>query len=164
MARGNWALEVDGVNHLIEYSGRNLFVGGQKVRVTSKNPFVMLIDYPIQLGNKIVNLVVIGNQVDLAVDGYMLGSKEPYVPIDRAPGWTWAFIAIQCIGGWFLSGLLGFAIGVLLSLFYVRISLSRNKSTSVKILLSLVVLILSLVILGVVSFFIGMELAFSGLV
>jgi hypothetical protein len=40
------------------------------------------IDVPILLGNKELRLQIMGRKVDLAVDGYFLGSKERYRPFD----------------------------------------------------------------------------------
>ena len=157
----NWVVEVDGVNHQIEYRGRKIFVDGQRIRVGSKNPFIMLIDYPIVLGSKVVNLVVIGNKADLAVDGIMLGTNEPYVPVDKAPGWTWAFIVIAMIGGWFCIGVFGILINVFLSIFFVREGLALNKTDSHKILVCVLVLVIALVVEGLVGFGIGVWLGLA---
>lgn len=71
----------DGMNHVIEYKGRSLLVDGQKYPLKSSNWFIQLIDYAINFGETQCRLVVMGNKVDLAVNGRYLGSGEPYQPI-----------------------------------------------------------------------------------
>lgn len=66
----------DGMNHVIEYKGRSLLVDGQKYPLKSSNWFIQLIDYAINFGETQCRLVVMGNKVDLAVNGRYLGSGE----------------------------------------------------------------------------------------
>ena len=75
----------DGMNHVIEYKGRSLLVDGQKYPLKSSNWFIQLIDYAINFGETQCRLVVMGNKVDLAVNGRYLGSGEPYQPIASLP-------------------------------------------------------------------------------
>ncbi|WP_226002109.1 hypothetical protein [Paenibacillus sp. BJ-4] len=58
-------------------------MNGSEQRVKSQNAFLNLIDFPIQLTHKAVNVVVIGNKADLAVDGVYIGTNQPYVPVGK---------------------------------------------------------------------------------
>ncbi|WP_348619809.1 hypothetical protein [Paenibacillus polymyxa] len=98
-----------------------------------------LIDFPIRLKEKAVNVVVIGNKADLAVDGVYLGSNQPYVPVSKVPGWSWAFVAVSLVIGLLFSGIFGVCIGILGSMFYVKSSLSMHQTTNRRVVNCLIV-------------------------
>ncbi|WP_068504505.1 hypothetical protein [Paenibacillus kribbensis] len=128
-----WNVEDNGTQYSIEYkrglSGGKIIVNGSEQKVKSQNAFLNLIDFPIKLNNKAVNVVVIGNKADLAVDGVYLGSNQPYVPVSKVPGWSWAFVTLSLAIGWLFAGILGVCLGILGSMFYVKSSLSMHQST-----------------------------------
>ncbi|ASR47333.1 hypothetical protein [Paenibacillus kribbensis] len=128
-----WNVEDNGTQYSIEYkrslNGGKIIVNGSEQRVKSQNAFLNLIDFPIKLNHKAVNVVVIGNKADLAVDGVYLGSKQPYVPVSKVPGWSWAFVTLSLAIGWLFAGILGVCLGILGSMFYVKSSLSMHQST-----------------------------------
>ncbi|WP_231887419.1 hypothetical protein [Paenibacillus jamilae] len=72
-----WNVEDQGTQYTIEYkrgfNGGKVIVNGSEQKVKSQNVFLNLIDFPIRLKEKAVNVVVIGNKADLAVDGIYLG-------------------------------------------------------------------------------------------
>lgn len=72
----------------------------------------MLLDREIKIEDKVLNLVMIGNKADLAVDGVYLGSGEKYVPVGKTPAWAWVMTALMLILGFFFSGLIGLLIGL----------------------------------------------------
>lgn len=89
----------DGMNHTIEYKGRNLLVDGQKYPLKSSNWFIQMIDYAINFGETQCRLVVLGNKVDLAVNGRYLGSGETYQPIASLPVYVSVLAGISCVLG-----------------------------------------------------------------
>ena len=67
-----WEVTVNGTNNVIEYKagfGAKILVNGQAYKVKSQNWFVMMVDYPITIDDTELRVVVIGNKVDLAVNG-----------------------------------------------------------------------------------------------
>ncbi len=127
-----WNIEDQGTQYTIEYkrgfNGGKVIVNGSEQKVKSQNAFLNLIDFPIRLKEKAVNVVVIGNKADLAVDGIYLGSNQPYVPVSKAPGWSWAFVVVSLVIGWLFAGVFGLCLGILGSMFYVKSSLSLHQT------------------------------------
>lgn len=126
-----WDVNVNGTMHTIEYrtgfGGPKVIVNGQSYRVRSQNWFVVMIDYPIQIDGAELRVVVIGNKVDLAVNGVYLGSGEPYQPLHKVPAVSHVFLGISCIGGFFVCGWVGLLIGILFgTLCYIRFGLKGN--------------------------------------
>lgn len=118
-----WQVTVDGVPHTIEYKagfGRKMIVDGQVYKLKSSNFFLNVIDYSIDIGGAQIQLVVIGNKADLAINGTYLGSGQPYQPTSNTPVWVWVLVGLSIIGGWFLSGLIGILVGCLFSMLYVK--------------------------------------------
>lgn len=118
-----WNITVDGISHKIEYSAlfsRKLVVDGQSYKLKSSNLFLNVIDYAIDIGGARIQLVVIGNKADLAVNGTFLGNGQPYQPVSSMPAWIWVFVGLSIIGGYFLSGILGMLVGLLFSMLYVK--------------------------------------------
>lgn len=144
-----WNVEDQGTQYSIEYkrslNGGKIIVNGSEQRVKSQNVFLILIDFPIQLSNKAVNVVVIGNKADLAVDGVYLGSKQPYVPVSKIPGWNWAFVTLSLVIGLF-GGFLGLCLGILGSMFYVKSSLSMHQTTNRRVVSCLIVFFITSVV------------------
>ncbi|TKH41555.1 hypothetical protein C1I60_19680 [Paenibacillus terrae] len=145
-----WNVEDNGTQYEIEYKrslgGGKIIVNGSVQKVKSQNAFLNLVDFPIRLTNKAVNVVVIGNKADLAVDGVYLGSNQPYVPVAKVPGWSWAFVVVSLVIGWLFAGIFGLCFGILGSMFYVKSSLSMHQSTNRRIISCLIVfLIISIV-------------------
>ena len=83
-----WEVTVNGTNNVIEYKagfGAKILVNGQAYKVKSQNWFVMMVDYPIMIDDTEIRVVVIGNKVDLAVNGVYQGSGEQYQPLHKTP-------------------------------------------------------------------------------
>ncbi|MEC0184123.1 hypothetical protein P4H61_21790 [Paenibacillus peoriae] len=138
-----WNVEDNGTQYSIEYkrglNGGKIIVNGSEQKVKTQNVFLNLIDFPIKLNNKAVNVVVIGNKADLAVDGVYLGSNKPYVPVSKVPGWSWAFVTLSLAIGWLFAGILGICLGIFGSMFYVKSSLSMHQSTNRRVVSCLIV-------------------------
>ncbi len=68
-AMAKWNVEDNGTQYEIEYKrslgGGKIIVNGSVQKVKSQNAFLNLVDFPIRLTNKAVNVVVIGNKADL---------------------------------------------------------------------------------------------------
>ncbi|AOR24939.1 hypothetical protein BGI42_09030 [Clostridium taeniosporum] len=127
----NWTIEVDGLSHTIGYKSgfRNyIIVDGERQKVKSSNAFINVIDYSINFGDTECKLVVIGNKVDLAVNGTFLDSNKPYVPIDSTPSWIWVLVGISTLGGVLVAGILGCLIGLLMSMLYIQFGLQKKNS------------------------------------
>lgn len=125
-----WQIEVDGTKHEIKYKQgifkRSIIVDGEVYKVKSSSSFINIIDYGITFGNTECKLVVIGNKVDLAVNGTFLGSKKAYEPLSGIPAFVWVFIGISVIGGRILSGILGLLAGISMSLLYIQFAVNKN--------------------------------------
>lgn len=151
-----WEVEADGVKHSIQFKPgvfkSKIIVDGETYKVGSSNKFMRLIDYAISFGSTKCNLVVIGNKVDLAVDGVFLESQKPYEPISGLPSWIWVLVGISCLGGWLIAGLFAILIGVIMSMLYIQLGLQKKKKsiiacfvgcTTIQILLAVIIFSLS---------------------
>ena len=126
-----WTVNANGTNHSIEYKRNRLIVDGQIYKLKSSNWFVQMIDYSVSFGDVECRLVVIGNKVDLAVNGRFLGSGEPYKPLASIPVWVSIFAGISVVLGLLMNGWLGLCIGILLGVLYFNLFLKKEKGTPV---------------------------------
>ena len=141
-----WTVNANGVNHTIEYNGWTLFVDGAKYKLKSANWFVQMIDYAVNFGDVQCRLVVIGNKVDLAVNGRYLGSGQPYEPLASIPAWVSVLSGISCVMGFLLNSWLGLAIGCLLGVLYFKTFLKKKRASSV--IIAFVIATVCQIILG----------------
>lgn len=106
-------------------------MNGQAYKVKSQNWFVMMVDYPITIDDTELRVVVIGNKVDLAVNGVYQGSGEQYQPLHKTPTICNVFLGISCIAGFLLCGWIGLLIGVLFGTVYVKQGLAGKVGNAV---------------------------------
>lgn len=132
-----WTVTADGVNHQIEYKGRKLIVDGTKYNLKSSNWFIQLVDYAINFGDVSCRLVVVGNKVDLAVNGRYLGSGEAYEPISNIPVAVSVFAGISVALGFLMNGWLGACVGILLGAMYFNFYLKKKSLTPVIIVFAI---------------------------
>lgn len=121
---------------MIEHKGNKLIVDGQTYPLKSSNWFIQLIDYAINFGDVTCRFVVIGNKVDLAVNGTYVGSGEPYVPISNIPVAVNVLAGISVVLGFLMNGIIGLAIGIILGALYFKIYLKNSNLPPVIILFS----------------------------
>lgn len=126
-------------------------------KVKSSNYFVNAIDYLIKFGDTECRLVVIGNSVDLAVNGTFLNSKKPYEPISSIPVWVWILTGISILGGMFWGGLICMMIGILMSTLALQFALQKKTGAAIGCFVGCCVL------QGVIGLSLGFALATSGL-
>lgn len=150
MAKQNlqWTVNVNGVDHHIEYKPGKLIVDGEKYKLKSSNWFIQLIDYAINFGDTTCRLVVIGNKVDLAVNGKFLGSGEAYEPVGNIPIAVTIFSAVSAILGFLMNGWLGLAIGAALGVMYFNMYL--KKKVLGPVIIAFVIAVVCQIALGVV--------------
>lgn len=127
----NWTVHADGVDHQIQYKGRKLIVDGAQYKLKSANWFIQLVDYAINFGDTSCRLVVIGNKVDLAVNGKYLGSGETYEPIANIPVAVSIFAGVSVVLGFLMNGWLGACIGLLLGVLWFNLYLKKKDLTPV---------------------------------
>lgn len=112
-----WNVNVDGVNYCVEYTtgvfSRKLAVNGIETKLKSQNAFVMLVDMPIMLGAKPAQFVVIGNKVDIAIDGMYLDQQTPYVPLNAVPTYAYIFVGLAMVVGFLFNSWMGLVISIL---------------------------------------------------
>ena len=131
-----WTVNANGVDHMIEHKGNKLIVDGQTYPLKSSNWFIQLIDYAINFGDVTCRFVVIGNKVDLAVNGTYVGSGEPYVPISNIPVAVNVLAGISVVLGFLMNGIIGLAIGSILGALYFKVYLKNSNRPPVIILFS----------------------------
>ena len=126
----SWIVDVDGVQHKIEYKRKirmKLIVDGEEHKLKSSNGFIRVVDYAINLGSTVCNLVIIGNKVDLAVNGTYLDSGKQYEPVNNLPSYIWALVGVSSLGGFLAVGILGMAIGIVMSGLYIKFAFEKKK-------------------------------------
>ena len=140
----------DGMNHVIEYKGRSFLVDGQKYPLKSSNWFIQLIDYAINFGETQCRLVVMGNKVDLAVNGRYLGSGEPYQPIASLPVYVSVLAGISCVLGFLMNSWLGLCLGVLIGVMYFNLALKKKNG----------IIVVAFIIASILQVALGIGVAF----
>jgi hypothetical protein len=134
-----WKVPVEGKEHEVTFRRgaftNKLIVDGEKKIFQNKHILIPLVEEEIVLSGKKVYFRFFKNKPDLAVDGVFLNSKLPFAPLGSIP--TWANVLGICLPiiGYFLSGLVGVAIGILGGTVLLNNSL-KITSESKNILLS----------------------------
>lgn len=131
------------------FGGNKVMVDNDSYKLKSSNWFIVVVDYQINLPGIVCNLVIIGNNMRLAVNGVYLDDGKPYEPVSSVPVWTWVLVAISCLGGWFFAGLIGMVIGVICSMFAVKAVMDKKTGLAIGLL------VLSLVISVIIMFLVA---------
>lgn len=130
-----WEVEADGVRHEIQYKKnltKNIItVDGDTYKVKSANAFINVLDYGISFGSTDCKLVVIGNKIDLAVNGIFIGSNKPYEPVGNVAPWIWVFVGISTLGGLLLAGIFGLLVGILMSTLYIQFGMKKKNGATI---------------------------------
>ena len=142
-----------GNSHKIEcrlggLGGSKVIVDNDSYKLKSSNWFIVVVDYQINLPGLVCNLVVIGNNIRLAVNGVFLEDGKPYEPVSNTPVWVWILVAISCLGGWFLAGIIGMCIGIVMSALMIRNAM--EKKTGLSILFFVIGMVIDVVLMFVV--------------
>lgn len=146
-----WNIEIEGnmYNVVLErniWSGRNRLYINEIEQGLLKVPFQAYkgLDHPIYIGGMECRLVVLGNRADIVMDGLYIESGKPYRPFEKIPFWTWIFI-VGCIGIPVVNqgGLIPAALGILGSVYCIRIGISPYMKTGMKLLASFGVVLLA---------------------
>ncbi|MDE6364815.1 MAG: hypothetical protein K2L86_11255 [Lachnospiraceae bacterium] len=116
------------------FGGNKVIVDNDSYKLKSSNWFIVVVDYQINLPGAACNLVIIGNNIRLAVNGVYLDDGKPYEPVSNVPVWVWVMVGISCVGGWFFNGFLGMCIGVVCSMFAVKAVLDKKRGLAVGLL------------------------------
>ncbi len=127
----SWSFtDVNGQEHKIEYKtgfSMKLIVDGTTHKLKSQNKFVNVIDYYVRINGTGMNLVAIGNKVDLAIDGVFVGSGEQYVPVQvNTPAWIWVLVGVSVLVGFLMNGVLGMAIAAAFATLYINAALAKQ--------------------------------------
>lgn len=145
--KNQWTVHANGMDHQIQYKGRKLIVDGAQYKLKSANWFIQLIDYAIDFGEVSCRLVVVGNKVDLAVNGRFLGTGEPYEPIANVPIAVSIFAGISAVLGFLMNKWLGLCIGILLGSMYFNMFLKKRSMKPV--IIAFVIAVIGQIALGV---------------
>ncbi|MDE7322191.1 MAG: hypothetical protein K2N73_05580 [Lachnospiraceae bacterium] len=142
-----------GNSHKIEcriggLGGSKVIVDTDSYKLKSSNWFIVVVDYQINLPGAVCNLVVIGNNIRLAVNGVFLEDGKPYEPVSNTPVWVWILVAVSCLGGWFLAGIAGMCIGIFMSVFTIKYAI--EKKTALAILFFIIAMAIDLALMYLV--------------
>lgn len=153
----HWIVTINGMQNTVifipnQWSGKHkLMINGKEVAL-KKSPFQAFVglDQPINIAGKECRFVLIGNKADIAIDGTYIDSNKAYVPLKSMPWWAWIFI-ISCIAVPIVSlgGALPVVIALLCSIWCVRVSVSPNIKTTIKLLCCLGIAALAWTLLGI---------------
>lgn len=135
-----------GNNHQISFRkgafGAKCIVDGDTYKMKSKNWVIWMADHQISIPGAECNLVVIGNKVRLAVNGTYLEDGTPYEPIRNIPVYINVLTLLNLIIGWFMLGLLGAVVAVLVDLLTYKMSLSKKGNVALILQIVLIVVLL----------------------
>lgn len=148
-----------GNSHKIEckmggFGGNKVIVDNDSYKLKSSNWFIVVVDYQINLPGVVCNLVIIGNNIRLAVNGVFLEDGKPYEPVSNTPVWVWILVAISCLGGWFFAGIIGMCIGIAMSVLMIKNAM--EKKTGPAILFFVIGLVINILIMFAVFAISGM--------
>ena len=112
--------------------GNKVIVDNDTYKLKSSNWFINVVDYQINLPGASCNLVIIGNNIRLSVNGVFLDDGKPYEPVSNVPVWEWVLVGISFVGG--------ICISTLFTAFAVKSSLEKKTALAVVLpIISLVV-------------------------
>ena len=125
-----------GNSHKIEcrmggFGGNKVIIDNDSYKLKSSNWFIVVVDYQINLPGLTCNLVVIGNNMRLAVNGVFLDDGKPYEPVSNTPVWVWILVAVSCLGGWFFAGVIGMCIGIIMSVFTIKNAMEKKNGLAI---------------------------------
>ena len=89
------------------FGGNKVIVDNDTYKLKSSNWFINVVDYQINLPGASCNLVIIGNNIRLSVNGVFLDDGKPYEPVSNVPVWEWVLVGISFVGGFFFNGVVG---------------------------------------------------------
>lgn len=139
MSNNSWSVtDCNGVAHTISFNRKwtgkmEIQVDMDVYQVKSSNWFINLVDYEIMLPGTNCHVVVIGNKVDLTINGVYVSNGKPFEPINKLPAWIWVLVGLSVIGGFLFGGWLFMFLGAAISMFALQ--LIMNKKTGIAILL-----------------------------
>ena len=125
--------------------GNKVIIDNDSYKLKSSNWFINVVDYQINLPGAVCNLVVIGNNPKLAVNGVYLDDGKPYEPVSNVPVWVWVLVAISCIGGWFFAGFIGLGIGAICS--GLALTAILNKKPALAVIFPVLSIVVSVIIM-----------------
>ena len=145
-----WELTVDGIEYNVEFYrktfSRGLRVNGQDIPLEKSKTLGTTSETHFILGSKTAVLVIIGNKIDVALDGKYIDSGNDYVPVGSMPKWAWVFIilnGIVVIGG----GAIPVALALIGVTFTIRTSISAKMKFIPKILICILITIINYALL-----------------
>lgn len=128
------------------FGGAKCIVDGDTYKMKSKNWVIWMADHQISIPGAECNLVVVGNKTRLAVNGTYLEDGTPYEPIRNIPVAINVLTLLNFIFGWFMFGLLGFAVAILLDLLSYKLCLSRKTTPAMIIQIALLAVMLAITV------------------
>lgn len=138
MNTNSWSVtDCNGVAHTITFNRKwtgkmEIQVDMDVYQVKSSNWFINLVDYEIMLPGTSCHVVVIGNKVDLTINGVYVSNGKPFEPISNMPVWIWVLVALSIVGGFLFGGWLFVVLAVAVSAFALQFVV--NKKTGLAIL------------------------------
>lgn len=115
-------------------------IDNDSYKLKSKNWVIMLVDNLISLPGVDCNLVVVGNNIKLAVNGVYLEDGTPYEPIRNLPGWINVMVTICGVIGLFAAGVWGVLLAVFAAVFAYKMALKGKTGPALGVLIGLLVL------------------------
>ena len=117
-----------------------MIVDNDTYKLKSSNWFINVVDYQINLPGASCNLVIIGNNIRLSVNGVFLDDGKPYEPVSNVPVWEWGARGYQLCRRLLFNGVVGICISTLFTAFAVKSSLEKKTALAVVLpIISLVV-------------------------
>lgn len=145
-----WNLEIQGIPYKVELKKNKVSVNNaEPVKLTklAKKSSLWETHYSIMLEDKeaVLHIKQFSNPV-LSYDGKDCATGEEYVPA-KMPGWAWVFIVLHLVD-WFLliGGAIGGAIQGIVIAALVSVSSNTKKSTGMRVLVCVGILLLSTVV------------------
>lgn len=146
----NFKLDVtaNGENHTITVKGKKISVdNGTPIKAKSKNMWIQLFDEAVEINGKTFHVVTVGNKVDVATDGVYLISNKKYLPASEVSGSCKMWMAVDCVLGFFTTGLIGLVIGVIAAQACLKNEMSDNEGKATKnIIYSLISIAINVVV------------------
>lgn len=130
------------------FGGNKVIIDNDKYKLKSSNWFIVVVDYQINLPGAVCNLVVIGNNMRLAVNGVYMDDGKPYEPVSNVPVWVWILVAVCSLGGFFFAGVVGMCIGIICSVFAVKAVLDKKTGLAVGLFVLSIVIEIALMFLA----------------
>lgn len=155
----SWQIEVDAKTYNIEFNNNSfsnsnkLLINDNAHSLNSMSKFFPLIDYEFKIQDEKFNFICVGNECNLAQNGYFLDTQKPYSKLN-VPKKVSSSILFFYISSTISFGIIGIIVALLISKFLITKIVIEENTKIIPILFVISIILLIMGIWGYILTFI----------